>query len=527
MARGATQGKITRRALVRGAAAMGAGIAAARWSGTRTATAAPVRGGRLTVGVQADIPHLDPQRSGLTISYVCLSPMYQALTELGPNLELRPQLATSWNVSPDGLTWTFALRRGVRFHNGRMLTSRDVRFSIERILDPKTGARGRGDLSPITSIDTPDPSTVAFRLKAPFGFFPNKLATSYQAIIPPEAVDASNNVTKPIGTGPFQFGEWITNDHLTMRRFDGYWDAGKPYLDEVMLKPIPDETVRLTALQTGDVSLVDSVPQARLQGLFAQPSRDYVIRLVRGGGGQGVIVLNTRHKPFDNVKARQAVAYAMNKREMVDAQYRGWGVTDNQNFSPTSPWYVAVKDRPFDVARAKSLLAEAGMPNGFKITMQIGNGYGFPEVAQVFQAQMRRIGIDVAIQVYDIPTWANRINTGNFDIDLTGFFAKVDPDDAYYRYSHSNGGVWQLSGYLNDGELDRLLDEGRTEADVAKAKATYTRVVEILQDSASMLIFGSGHSAAGWRSNVQGYAPQLIGALSYAGGGVQEAWLAK
>jgi peptide/nickel transport system substrate-binding protein len=519
--------RLTRRGFVRGTAAIGAGLAAAPWLGAAPAAAAPVRGGRVTVGVQAEIPHLDPHRTALTISYVSLSPMYQALTELGPNLELRPQLATSWKVSPDGLSWTFALRRGVRFHNGRTLTSRDVRFSVERILDPKTGARGRGDLSAIAAIDTPDPNTVVFRLKAPFGFFPNKLATTYQAIIPREAVNASNNVTKPIGTGPFQFGDWVTNDHLTMRRFDGYWESGRPYLDEVTLKPIPDETVRLTALQTGDVSIVDSVPQARLQGLFAQPSRDYVIRLVRGGAGQGVIVLNTRRKPFDNVKVRQAVAYAVNKREMVDAQYRGWGVTDNQNFSPTSPWYLPVKDRPFDVARAKSLLAEAGMPNGFKITISIANGYGFPEVAQVIQAQMRRIGVDVAIQLYDVPSWANRINTGNFDIDLTGFFAKVDPDDAYYRYTHSNGGVWQLSGYLNDPELDRLLDEGRTEADIAKAKTTYTRVVEILQDSASMLIFGSGHSAAGWRSNVQGYSPQLIGALSYAGGGLQEAWLAK
>jgi peptide/nickel transport system substrate-binding protein len=522
-----TTGNLTRRAFVRGTAAAGAGLATASWLGRRPAEAAPASGGRLTVGVNSDIPNLDPHRSALTISYQSLSPIYQALTELGPNLELRPQLATSWSVAPDGLKWTFNLRHGVRFHNGRALTSQDVRFSIERILDPKTGARGRGDLSSITNIATPDANTVVFTLKAPFGFFPNKLATAYQAILPREAVDSGNNVTKAIGTGPFQFEEWVQNDHLSMRKFPGYWESGRPYLDEIVVKPVPDATVRLTALQTGDLSLALDVPQARLGDLFQHPSGEYVIRLVRGGAGQGVIVLNTRHKPFDNVKVRQAVAYAMNKRELVDAQYRGWGVTDNQNFTPSSPWYLPVKDRPVDVARAKSLLAEGGVPNGFKITMQVGNGYSFPEVSQVFQSQMRRIGVDVDLQVFDIPTWANRINTGNYDIDLTGFFAKVDPDDAYYRYAHSNGGVWQLSGYLNDAELDRLLDEGRTEADVAKAKATYTRVVEILQDTASMLIFGSGHAAVGWRSNVQGFAPQLIGALSYAGGGVQETWLAK
>jgi len=148
-------------------------------------------------------------------------------------------------------------------------------------------------------------------------------------------------------------------------------------------------------------------------------------------------------------------------------------------------------------------------------------------VAQVFQAQMRRIGVDVALQVYDIPSWAKRIDSGDFDIDNTGYFPKVDPDDAYYRYLHTNGGVWQLSGYLHNAELDRLLDQGRAESDPAKRRTIYARVVQIVQDEASMLIFGSGDSAVGWRSALRGFAPQLIGALSYPGGGLQEAWLAK
>jgi ABC-type transport system substrate-binding protein len=140
---------------------------------------------------------------------------------------------------------------------------------------------------------------------------------------------------------------------------------------------------------------------------------------------------------------------------------------------------------------------------------------------------MRTLGIDISIQPFDIPTWGSRINSGNFDITNTGFFPKVDPDDAYYRYLHSNGGVWQLSGYLNDQELDRLLDEARMTRDLSKLRGLYTRVVEIIQEQASMLIFGSGHSAVGWRSSVRGFTPQLIGALSYAGGGVQDAWLAR
>ena len=488
----------------------------------------PARGGSLVVGVQADLATLDPHKSALTITYVALSPIYQSLVDLGPNLELRPLLATSWKVGSDDLTWTFTLRRGVRFHNGRELNSGDVKFSIERILDPKTGARARGDLNAIDTVATPDPYTVVFKLKSKFGVFPTKLATTYAAILPVEAVNrATNELIKPIGTGPFQFVEWKTNDHLSMKRFDGYWEKGKPYLDEVAVKPIPDATVRLTALQTGDVGLILEVPQARIQELFAHPSNDYAIRLVRGGAGQGVVILNTRRKPFDNVKIRQAAAYGLNKRELSEAAFRGWGRPVNQNFTPASPWYLKVKDRPMDLAKAKQLLAEGGMPNGFRTTATVGNGYGLTDVAQVYQAQLRRIGIDVNLQVYDIPSWAKRIDSGDFDMENTGFFAKVDPDDGYYRYLHSNGGVWQLSGFLNNQELDRLLDEGRAESDTEKRKAIYAKIVEIVQTEASMIIFGSGDTAVGWRSTVRGFVPQIIGALSYPGGGVQEIWLSK
>jgi peptide/nickel transport system substrate-binding protein len=488
----------------------------------------PRRGGTLVIGVPADLPNLDPHRSALTITYTSLSPIYQPLVELSANLSLRPDLATSWSVSGDGLVWTFTLRHGVLFHNGRELTSADVRFSINRILDPKTGARGRADLSLIESIATPDKYTVQFKLKSPFGVFPNKLATTYQAIVPPEAVDsATDQVAKPIGTGPFRYEEWKTNDHLSATRWDRYWEPDKPYVDRIVVKPVPDETVRLTALQTGDIMITTDVPQARIEGLFKQPSPDYVIRLNRGGAGQGVIALNTRHKPLDNIKVRQAIAFAINKQELVEAAFRGWGRPVNQNFPPSSPWYLSVKDRTQDLTQAKQLLAEAGLPGGFKATMIVGNGYGLAAVAQVFQAEVQRIGVNLDLQVYDIPTWSQRFTGGDYDFVNTGFFAKVDPDDAYYRYLHTNGGAWAIGGFISDPALDQLLDQARSVSDREKQRALYIRVVQTMQDNASMLIFGSGDSAVGWRSTVHGFAPQLIGALSYAGGGVQDVWLSK
>ncbi len=488
----------------------------------------PSRGGTLVVGMQSDLGQLDPHKSAATITYIALSPIFQTLVDLGPNLEIRPLLATSWSVSSDGLTWTFNLRHGVLFHNGRELNSRDVKFNIERILDPKTGARGRGQLSVVESIATPDQYTVQFKLKSPFGVFPTTLVTTFQAIVAPESFDrATNELKKPIGTGPFEFVEWRTNDRLVMKRFERYWEKGKPYLDEVILRPIPDETVRITALQTGDISLALDVPQARLKDLFASPSKDYVIRLVKNGAGYGVVVLMTTRKPFDNVKVRQAVAYAMNKRELIEARFRGWGREANQVFPKGHPWYVDVKDRPYDVDKARQLLVEAGYPNGFRTTMTIANAFSLDAIAPVFQAQMRRVGIEVELQVFDFPTWVKRADGRDFDITNTGFFPKVDPDDAYYRYLHTNGAVWQLSGLLRNTELDRYLDEGRAESDPTKRLATYRKVVEIYNNEASMLIYGAGDAAVGWRTTVNGFVPQTIGALSYPGGGVQDVWLSK
>jgi peptide/nickel transport system substrate-binding protein len=488
----------------------------------------PVRGGSLVIGLQADLGQLDPHKSAATITYVALSPIFQSLVDLGPNLEIRPLLATSWTVSSDGLTWTFNLRRGVLFHNGRELTSADVKFNVERIIDPKTGARGRGQLSVIESVATPEKYVVQFRLRSKFGVFPTTLVTTFQAIAAPESFDPATNMIKsPIGTGPFQFVEWRTNDRLVMRRFDKYWEQGKPYLDEVVLKPIPDDTVRLTALQTGDITMALDMPVARLRDLFASPSKDYVIRLVKGGTGYGVIVLMTTRKPLDNKKVRQAMAYAVNKRELIEAQFRGWGREVNQKFPKGHPWHVDVRDRPMDLDRARQLLIEAGLPNGFRTTMTVPNAYSRDIVGQVFQAQMRRIGIEVDLQVFDFPTWVKRADGRDFDITNTTFFPKVDPDDAYFRYLHTDGTVWQLSGLLRNGELDRLLDEGRAEADTKKRVTIYKRVVEIMNDEASMLIYGQGDASIGWRSNVRGFVPQTIGALSYPGGGLQHVWLAK
>jgi peptide/nickel transport system substrate-binding protein len=483
----------------------------------------PKQGGRLVVGLSQDIPGLDPHPSTSTITYQVLSLVFQSLVDFDRNLAIRPVLAESWRVSPNGREWTFTLRKGVKFHSGRPLSADDVKFTFERILDPKTAARGRGALAMIERVEAVDPGTVRFHLSRPSGAFLSRIAQTFQAIIPPESV--AGDAFKPIGTGPYQLVEWKTNERIELRRFPGYWEPGLPYLDELTLKPIPDSTVRLTALQTSDAGLIQLIPLERLQELTQAPSKDYVVRTVKGGGGFSAFILNTKKPPFSDVRVRRALALAVDKQEIVLGVWRGFGQPINQLMPPGPSWFFKVPDRKADVEQAKRLLAEAGVPRGLKIVHTVGQVSNLVPAAQVFQAQLGRVGIDLSLEVMDWAAYIKRQRALDFTSTNTGFFPKGDPDDAYFRYFHSKGGANELSGGYANPEVDRLLEEAEATVDDRRRADTYQKAVEIIQDEVPMIITALGDAAMGWRAPVKGLEPHIIGILAYPGGGLTHAWL--
>ena len=483
----------------------------------------PKRGGTLVVGMSQDLPGLDPHPSTSTITYQVLSLVYQGLVDFDRDLKIRPVLAESWKVSADGKEWTFALRKGVKFHNGRPLTASDVKFSLDRILDPKTAARGKGALGIIESVQVVDPRTVRVHLTRASGAFLSRIAGTYQAILPPEAVQGP--AFKAIGTGPFQLAEWKTNERVELKRFDGYWDAGLPYLDAVTLKPVPDGTVRLTALKTGDAGFVQLIPLESLAELQAAPSKDYVVRTVKGGGGFSAIILNSRKPPFNDVRVRRAVALAVDKKEVGLGVWRGFAQPVNQWMPPGTPWFFALPDRKVDVEQAKKLLAEAGFARRTKLTHTVGQVANLVPAAQVFQAQLTRIGIDLQLEVLDWPAYIKRQRAMDFTSTNTNFFPKVDPDDAYYRYFHSKGGANELSGGYANPAADKLLEEGEVTVDAGKRAEAYRRLVQLLDDEAPVVTTGLGDAAVGWRAAVKGFEPHIIGLLAYPGGGLPSVWL--
>jgi peptide/nickel transport system substrate-binding protein len=483
----------------------------------------PKRGGTLVVGMSQDLPGLDPHPSTSTITYQVLSLVYQGLVDFDRDLKIRPVLAESWTTSADGKTWTFKLRKGVKFHDGRPLTAADVKFSLDRILDPKTAARGRGALSIIESVQVVDPQTVRVHLTRASGAFLSRIAGTYQAILPPEAVQGP--AFKPIGTGPFQLTEWKTNERVELKRFDGYWEAGLPYLDAITLKPVPDGTVRLTALKTGDAGFVQLIPLESLAELQAAPSKDYVVSTVKGGGGFSAIILNGKKPPFNDVRVRRAVALATDKKEVVLGVWRGFAQPVNQWMPPGTPWFFNVPDRKVDVEQAKKLLAEAGIAKGTKLTHTVGSVANLVPAAQVFQAQLTRIGIDLQLEVLDWPAYIKRQRAMDFTSTNTNFFPKVDPDDAYYRYFHSKGGANELSGGYANPAADKLLEEGEATVDAGKRADAYRRFVELLEDEVPVITTALGDAAVGWRTPVKGFEPHIIGLLAYPGGGLPNVWL--
>ena len=488
-----------------------------------TAAQTPRRGGTLVVGMSQDLPGLDPHPSTSTITYQVLSLVYQGLVDFDRDLKIKPVLAESWTTSADGKTWTFKLRKGVKFHNGRSLTAADVKFSLDRILDPKTAARGKGSLSIIESVQAVDPQTVRVHLTRPSGAFLSRIAGTYQAILPPEAVQGP--AFKAIGTGPFQLTEWKTNERVELKRFDGYWEAGLPHLDALTLKPVPDGTVRLTALKTGDAGFVQLIPLESLAELQAAPSKDYVVRNVKGGGGFSAIILNSKKPPFNDVRVRRAVAMAVDKKEVALGVWRGFSQPINEWMPPGTPFFFNHPDRKVDVEAAKKLLAEAGIAKGTKLTHTVGQTANLLPAAQVFQAQLTRIGIDLQLEVLDWPAYIKRQRALDFTSTNTNFFPKVDPDDAYYRYFHSKGGANELSGGYANPAADKLLEDGETTVDAGKRAEDYRRLVQLLDDEVPVVTTGLGDAAVGWRTPVKGFEPHIIGLLAYPGGGLPNVWL--
>jgi peptide/nickel transport system substrate-binding protein len=493
----------------------------------------PKYGGRIKVAYPFGSRGLDAHKNQEFMDYQNYCLMYQGLTEQGPvpQMEIFPMLAQSWEISKDGREYTFALRRGVRFHHGKELDSGDVKYSIERVLNPAIRAPRAFALRSVESIDLIDKYHVRIRLNAPFATFLTSVSLTNCAIIPAGWEPSGTNPAP--GTGPFVFKAFVPNETTEFTRFDQYWEVDEktgdrlPYVDRIFVQKIVDDVVRFAALRAGDVDAVSGPPfNIVAKALNEKPIPGIVIG--ENYAGNMWICFNVTKAPYDHKKVRQAIAYAVDKKKLLDAVYWGLGeVQNNQPFLKASRFYIPVEDRTVDLAKAKQLLAEAGYPHGFKTEFLQYSVHYDVATAEVVMGQLREIGIEATMQVLDRAPYFKMMRNGEFGISVSGYEERYDWDDAYYMIYHSSEIDKNNWSRYSNPELDDLLRRGRTTLPWDTRKSIYKKAVEILKEEVPALNLYKPLRAYAFRDSVKGFREGFGMRFAWHGGGAKYWWLDK
>ena len=451
------------------------------------------QGGDIVITYKDDIATLDPAIGYDWVNWSMIKSLYSRLMDYTPGTpDLIPSLAESFTVSPDGLTYTFKLRKGVKFTNGREVVASDVKYSIERAVDPKTQGPGAGFFGAIKGFDTvtggtsttldgiatPDDQTVVFTLSRPDATFLHVLAINFASVVPKEAVEAAAGDfgKMPVGSGTFVLKEWTVGQRLVFERNPDYFVKDMPHIDKFTVEVGQEPLVALLRLQKGEVDIAgDGVPPAKFLEIKNSPEGAEIIV----DGAQlhtGYITLNTRVKPFDNVKVRQALNMAINK-ERITRILNGRATAANQPLPPLMPGYdKTFTGYAFDVEKAKALLAEAGFPDGFETILYSTNTDPQPRIAQAIQQDLAAVGVKAEVRAL---AQANVIAAGGTEGEApmiwSGGMAWIadfpDPSNFYGPILGCSGAVqggWNWSWYCNK-DLDARAIAADSMSDPAKA----------------------------------------------------------
>jgi len=452
----------------------------------------------LIAAIGGEPDQLDPHKTSSYFSFQVLENVYDTLVEPDDNLEMVPALAESWEISDDLLTWTFNLREGVTFHDGSDFTADDVVYSYRRIIDEALNPSWR--FGAVTDIQAADDYTVVITVGSPS---PNLLANlgGYKglAIVNEPNIASGDVVTNPVGTGPFMMEKNVSRSYIKLAANPDYW-GGAPALDGVEFRFISDGSTALTALRNGEIHWTDSIQPQDVAGLA---SEDGIVLGKLGSSDYWYLAMNQARAPWNDVRVRQAVAYAVNREDITTAAMLG-NATVNQLAIPlSSSWATDYSPFTTDLVKAKALMAEAGVSSA---TMNLMVSSDYPETvaaAQVISAQLAEIGITVEITTLDFSTWLAEQAAGNFDMLMMGWLGNIDPDDFYFAQHHSTG--WANAQKYNNPEVDALLEAGQVETDAEARKQYYADAARIIADEVSYLYLYNPDVVQAWGADVSGY----------------------
>ncbi len=477
-----------------------------------TEAATPKPGGTLIFGMKEDITSMDPLKA-IQYGDIRLNVLVaQQLVAPDRNGKFVGVLAESWETSADGTSWVFHLRQGIKFHNGQEMTSDDVKWIFDRILDEKAGAAMRTTFSGIgLTTEVVDKYTVRFNIQSGIGPFLSYMALlNRPAIIHRDSYNEDGSVTTIIGTGPFMMDSSKPGDSYTLKRFPDYWKPGEPLLDGVVLKVITDPTSRLNALRTGEVDMTEDLPIAEVKDLVVNPDPNFIVSVYYFNSGER-LVMNTTRAPFSDKNARLAVEYAFDREQYNEAVFFGLGQVHNQPFVPDDIWSLDVPMIEPDLAKAKEYFAAANLTEGTKIKMLVMPNQ--KDRAEVIQALLSQVGFEVEYDMVDSAAWTSKGKEYDYDLLLGTMTGIFDPDRPYGYLTKASGSNWLVGGYDSEA-MNALLTTGRAQPDPENRKVIYTQVLQLIQDDAATLYLLGLPWVEAWRSDVKGYstgnAPTLM-----------------
>lgn len=490
----------------------------------------------LIFGRGADTTSLDPATVTDGESLRVTHNIYETLVSYkGQTTELEPGLAESWDVSEDGKTYTFHLRKGVKFQDGTDFNADAVVYNFNRWMNGKKSGKFayypsmfggfKGDEGHIIeSVEATDAQTVVFHLKRSSAPFLKNLAMPPFAIASPEAVEKAGDkygTDDAVGTGPYVFDSWKKDDTITLKKNDDYWKKGYPKTDKIIFRVIPDNSARLNALKNGEIDLMDGLNPSDLDAI--KGNKD-LKTFTRPPMNVGYLGFNVTKEPFNNKKVRQALNMAINKESIVKSFYNGQAEVAKNPMPPELLGYDdELEDYKYDPEAAKQLLAEAGYPNGFKTefyTMSNPRDY-MPqpaEIAEAIQSDLNKIGVDVKLVNIEWSTYIEKLMNGEAPMYQMGWIGdNGDPDNFLYTLLDKDSiGSNNLSFYSND-KLHSLLTEAQSELDEDKRAELYRQAQEIIHEDAPWVPLAHATSTLVGRSVVSGYEPSPTGSESLEG----------
>ena len=460
----------------------------------------------LTVAIGTDASTFDPHFTTDSATEVLNKNLYNNLVRFNAKMEIVSDLATKWEISPDGLTWIFDLRDGVKFHDGTAFTAEAVKANFDRLLDEKTGSPRRSVLAMIKTIEVVSPTKVKLVTAYPTGSFLQQLAHPVAAIISPAAIakygkDLSRN---PVGTGPFKLAEWTSGDKIVMEANPNYFE-GAPAGKRLVWKIVPEDSSRTMMIESGQADVAFRIPVADVARLRSKPD----LAVLEGPTVMTMYVaLNNGRGPLKDPRVRQAINYAVQKDVLVKDIVGGMGIVADSPISQSTWGHAKIGGYPFDREKAKALLKQAGYDKGFELELwtTVGRYLMDRQVAENLQAQLGEVGITVKIRPWEFQALMAEVKKGQFDAVLLGWSPSTgDADQGLYPVFHSSQFPPNSNrAFYNNPKVDKLLIDARQATNAQTRLTLYRQAEQMIMDDAAWLFLFYPKQVVLTRATVKG-----------------------